>query len=176
MLHWRSHLLRCVSLKGEIDGCAWGRSDRSIRASLYAARATGTKLYRPYFCALLADACLLAGRFAEGLAAVYSGLEAARSTNDRLYEAELLRLGGELIHAGNMATEHCATWFERAIEIAKHQEARLLELRALTSLVRSGEAQPRAGELLARVAVVLEQLTPTRDGVDAREARALLAS
>jgi DNA-binding winged helix-turn-helix (wHTH) protein/predicted ATPase len=145
-----------------------------IRAALAAADATGTKLYQPYFCALLADACLRGGRAAEGLAAVHSGLEAAHSTNELLYEAELLRLEGELAHSGNIATEHCATRFERAIEVARHQGARLLELRALTSLVRSGEAQPRTGELLARVAVILEQLTPTRDGADAREARALL--
>jgi hypothetical protein len=105
---------------------------------------------------------------------VHSGLEAARSTNERFYEAELLRLEGELARSGNTAPERCAALFDRAIEIAKHQEARLLELRALTSLVRSGEAQPRAGELLARVAVVLEQLTPTHDCADAREARSLL--
>jgi predicted ATPase/DNA-binding winged helix-turn-helix (wHTH) protein len=145
-----------------------------IRAALGAAQATGTKGFQPFYFAVLADACLLAGRIPEGLAAVHSGLEAARSANERFYEAELLRLEGELAHSGNTATERCAALFDRAIEIAKHQEARLLELRALTSLVRSGVAQPRAGELLARVAVVLEQLTPTRDSADAREARALL--
>jgi len=47
----------------------------------------------------------------------------------------------------------------------------ILELRALTSLVRTGEAQPRVGELLARVAVLLELLTPTHDSADARGAR-----
>jgi predicted ATPase len=145
-----------------------------VCASLAAAQATGTKLYRPYFFLLLADACLLAGRATEGLAAVQSALEAAHSTNERLYEAEILRLGGELAHLENSAAEHCATQFERAIEVARQQGARLLELRALTSLARAGEARSRAGESLTRVAEILEQITPTPDSVDVREARALL--
>jgi hypothetical protein len=49
-----------------------------------------------------------------------------------------------------------------------------LELRAHTSLVRSGGAQSRTGELLARVAELLEQITLTPDSADVREARALL--
>src|SRR5215469_8758355 len=110
-----------------------------IRAALNAAQATGTKQYQSYFFGVLADACRIAGRTSEGLAAVRSGLEAVRSTNECFYEAELLRLEGELAHSGNTGTEHCAALFERAIEIAKHQDARLLELRALTSLVHTHE-------------------------------------
>ncbi|HEX8782764.1 MAG TPA: hypothetical protein VF764_05300, partial [Steroidobacteraceae bacterium] len=72
-----------------------------IRAALNAAQAAGTKLWQPYFFGVLADACLIAGRASEGLAAVQSGLEAARSTNELFYEAELLRLEGELARSNN---------------------------------------------------------------------------
>jgi predicted ATPase len=144
-----------------------------IRAALNAARATGTKMLEPYFFGVLADACLLAGRVAEGVAAVHSGLEAARSTNERFYEAELLRLEGELARSNNTETRLCAALLERAVETAQRQAAHLLELRALTSLVRASQAEPRAARLVQRVGVVLEQLTPQCDGADAREARSL---
>jgi predicted ATPase len=123
---------------------------------------------------VLADACLLAGRAAEGVVAVHSGLEAARSTNERFYEAELLRLEGELARSNDTATHLCAALLERAVETAQRQSAHLFELRALTSLARTWQAQPRAAGLLQRVGVVLEQLTPQCDGADAREARSLL--
>jgi len=144
-----------------------------IRAALHAAQATGTKQLQAYFFGVLADACLHAGRAAEGVAAVHSGLEAARSTHERFFEAELLRLEGELARSNNTDTEQCTALLERAVEIAKEQAAHLLELRALTSLVRAVEAQSRAGELLQRVGVILEQLTLPGDSADAREARSL---
>jgi predicted ATPase len=145
-----------------------------IRAALDAAQATGAKQLQPYFFGVLADACLLAGRPSEGLAAVHSGLEVARSTNERVYEAELLRLEAELARSNNTETQLCAALLERAVEIAQRQAAHLFELRALTSLVRVWHAQPRAAGLVQRVRVVLEQLTPQCDGADAREAWSLL--
>jgi DNA-binding winged helix-turn-helix (wHTH) protein/predicted ATPase len=156
-------------IKGEHESGISG-----IRAALDAAQATGTKQLQPYFFGVLADACLLAGRASEGLAAVHSGLEVARGTNERVYEAELLRLEGELARSNNTETQLCAALLERAIEIAQRQAAHLFELRALTSLVRVWRAQPRAAGLVERLGVVLEQLTPQCDGADARDAWSLL--
>jgi predicted ATPase len=145
-----------------------------IRAALDAAQATGTTQFQPYFFGVLADACLLAGRTSEGLAAVKSGLEAARSTNERFYEAELLRLEGELERSNNTGTEQCAALLERAVELAKHQAAHLLELRALTSLFRTSEAQSCSTDLLHRLGAVLGKLARQPDSTDVREARSLL--
>jgi DNA-binding winged helix-turn-helix (wHTH) protein/predicted ATPase len=145
-----------------------------IRAALDAAQATGTTQFQPYFFGVLADACLVAGRTSEGLAAVQSGLEAARSTNERFYEAELLRLEGELERSNNTGTEQCAALLERAVELAKHQAAHLLELRALTSLFRTSEAQSCSTDLVHRLGAVLRKLTRQPDSTDVRDARSLL--
>jgi predicted ATPase len=145
-----------------------------IRAALDAAQATGTKQFQPYFLGVLADACLLAGLTSEGLSAVQSGLEAARRTNERFYEAELLRLEAELARSNNTGAPRCTSLLNRAVEVAKHQTAQLLELRALTSLVRASEAQSCAGEVLQCVREVLERLRLPHDSADAREARSLL--
>jgi predicted ATPase len=145
-----------------------------IRAALNAAQATGTKHFQTYFFGVLADACLLAGRIDEGLAAVHTGLEAARTSNERFYEAELLRLEGELERSNNTGTEQCAALLERAVELAKHQAAHLLELRALTSLFRTSEAQSCSTDLLHRLGAVLGKLARQPDSTDVREARSLL--
>jgi predicted ATPase len=144
-----------------------------IRAGLNAAQVTGTKLWQSYFFGVLADACLLAGRIDEGLAAVHTGLEAARTTNERFYEAELLRLEGELERSNGTEPYRCAALLERAAEISRHQAAHLLELRALTSLVRTLESEPCAAQLL-RIGILLESLALQDDSADAREARLLL--
>lgn len=144
-----------------------------IQAALEAAQRTGTKQLQPYFFAVLADACLLARRTSDGLAAVLKGIDAARSTNERFYEAELLRLEGELARTSKTRIQRCAALFIRAADIAKGQAAHVLELRALTSLVRVGKEQPCEPELLRRIEVVLTHHTQ-RDSADVREACAAL--
>ena len=145
-----------------------------IRAALNAAQATGTKQYQSYFFGLLADGCRIAGCTSEGLAAVHSGLETAHRTKERFYEAELLRLEGELVRATATGAERSVALLERAVELARHQAAHLLELRALTSLVHATQDPKRTTELLHRVAALLEQLALRPESADAREARLLL--
>src|SRR5262249_58943228 len=62
-----------------------------------ALRATGTALRRPEALALLADACGRVGHTTAGLRAVADALEAVHHTGERLSEAELYRLQGELL-------------------------------------------------------------------------------
>jgi DNA-binding winged helix-turn-helix (wHTH) protein/predicted ATPase len=149
------------------------RGIADIRDGLNAATATGTSQFQPYFCGVLADACVRAGRIAEGLAAVQGGLESAHSTNERCYEAELYRLQGELLLAEGRARECSVVAFERALDIARSQSARLLELRSLVSLWRIADPQRRSAELRKRLAYVLESIGPQGEGADVRQGRAL---
>lgn len=144
-----------------------------IRAALGVAQATGTQLMEAYFFGVLADACRIAQCNAEGLAAVHSGLETVHSTKDRLYEAELLRLEAELLRASAPEAERSVELLERAVGLARQQAARLLELRALSSLVRATRDAKRTAELLPRVVALLEELALPPESEDAREARLL---
>jgi len=144
-----------------------------IRAALDAAQATGTKQWQSYFFGVLADACRIAGSTSDGLAAARSGLETAHNTNERFYEAELLRFEGELVRATATDPQRSVALLERAVELAKRQGAHLLELCALISLVRTLEGEPCAAQLL-RIEVLLESLALQDDSADAREARLLL--
>jgi predicted ATPase len=77
---------------------AGGRPEQGIeilRDGLAGCRKTGAEMDRPYYLALLAEACWNAGRWEDGLHAVNEGLIIVRESRDSLpffYEAELHRL------------------------------------------------------------------------------------
>jgi predicted ATPase len=116
-----------------------GRSEEGIaqqREGLAAFSATEA-LLRPYFLSLLAETWREAGRLDDGLIAVTEALTAANEHDLRFYEAETHRLKGELLlrqHDSNVAEARGC--FERAIEIARKQSAKSLELRATMGLAR----------------------------------------
>jgi DNA-binding winged helix-turn-helix (wHTH) protein len=78
---------------------------------------------------VLAAACLRLDRVEEGLAAADAGLSHCRETSERLFEAELSRLRGELLLRG-AATSGAAECFAKARALARAQGARMLEKRA----------------------------------------------
>ena len=142
-----------------------------IRAGLAAARATGSRVLESYFQAHLAEVCLAANRDPEGLAAVTDALSTVETTGERFYEAELWRLRGKLsCRAGDRTA--AAADFTRAREIARQQESRWLELRALVSLTRldGGESDAVKRDL----AGVVASFTEGQETADLCEARALL--
>ena len=85
----------------------------------------------------------------------------------------LYRLRGELLlaHAGEQAAEAA---FERALAVARAQEARPLELRAAVSLGRLWRRQGRAGDARALLAPLCDWFSEGFDTPDLRDALALL--
>ena len=69
---------------------------QQMRQGLVAFQATGAKQWLPFFSAELAWACGEAGDVKEGLALVTEGEGLITQTDERVYEAELYRLRGEL--------------------------------------------------------------------------------
>ena len=102
-------------------------------------------------------------------------------TDERLYEAELHRLRGELLLQGADRADRSAlpgdeaeASFRQAIAIARRQKARSLELRAALSLTRLQACLGQRSEALASLADVFDWFTEGQDTPDLREARALL--
>lgn len=138
-------------------------------------RASGAVLEFPHCWASLADACRGAGRIDEGLQAVAEGLKQARETSARFNEAELYRLKGELLLAGGgPRAEDAEGCFRQAIEIARRQSARSLELRAATSLSHLLQRQGKREDARRLVAEVYAWFTEGFDTADLKDARALL--
>ena len=123
-------------------------------------RTTGSAGAQPYFLALVAEACLKTGQAAEGLNRVAEALLLVNKTGERQYEAELYRLKGQLTLQSTVARpesqveEEVQEYFRKAIEIARKQQAKSLELRAATSLARlwqdSRQAE-RSAPLLSKI-------------------------
>jgi predicted ATPase len=154
-----------------------GRSEEGIaqlRESLAAFSPTEA-LLRPYFLCLLADACKETGRFDDGLNALTEALAAAEQHDLRFYEAETHRLKGELLskHNDSNAAE-ALSCFERAIEIARTQSAKSLELRATMSLVRLLGNSARRDEALTMLAEIYGWFTEGIDTPALHEAKILL--
>jgi class 3 adenylate cyclase/predicted ATPase len=126
---------------------------RQFRSALDARRAARAIPRQGYYLAVLAEALGAAGRPQEGLEAATEAL--AYCSEDRRWEALAHRVRGDLLRAGPERDEAAAeAALRRALEAARRQEAKAIELRAATSLARlladRGEAR-RARDLLAPV-------------------------
>jgi predicted ATPase len=146
-----------------------------IRRGLADYGTTGAHLFVPYFLSLLARACLRIGEPHEGLRVIGEALERARTTGERLWEAELFRLQGELrLAASPDDVAEARDCFRSAIEIARRQAARSWELRAASSLARLLVAEGQRDEAGRTLAGVYNWFTEGFDTADLREAKALL--
>ena len=136
---------------------------------------TGDRLLRFYFLASLAEALGQAGQPEAALSALEQAIQGYRGSGATHWNAELLRLKGELLlardRADAAATEAC---FREAIAIARRQDARSLELRAATSLARLWAEQGRRAEARDLLAPVYDWFTEGFDTADLKDAKALL--
>lgn len=145
-----------------------------IRAALSICTSLGVIAGWPHFLALLAETALRAGKRQEGLAAVAEGLEAAERNGDRVYEAELHRLKGELLLESGASAGEAERCFGDAMRVARKQNAKAFELRAAISLSRICLGQGRRNEARALLQPVYNWFTEGFDTPDLKEAAALL--
>jgi predicted ATPase len=124
-----------------------GHHDAAItrmRQGIADSRATGSELGQPWALWYLAEAHRRAGRVEEALAAVDEGISMAERIRDQAYEPELHRSRGKLLlERDPNSAQEAEACFRRAIEMARSQCARSLELRATISMSRLLRAQGR---------------------------------
>lgn len=144
----------------------------TIRIGLETQLAIGAQIARPQCLANYAEALRHAGHPEEALEAVEEGLAVSKRNADSYYDAELWRLKGELLLASNTADpEGC---FRKAIDIARQQFARSLELRASTSLARLWQTRGKQAEARQMLGDIYAWFTEGLDTADLREASSLL--
>jgi predicted ATPase len=146
-----------------------------IRQGIAATEATGTKLFQPGFFMLLTETCQEAGQPEEGLGALTEAFELASRTGIADYEPELHRLkGGLLLMQDDFDTGHAESCFQRAIEVARKQCAKSLELRATASLARLLAHLGRRDEARSMLAEIYNWFTEGFDTADLLDAKSLL--
>jgi predicted ATPase len=155
---------------------AAGEHEAAAEMGAGAARSGGTGNLggAPGLLSVLGDAYLAAGQLSEARAAVQGGLALAAQTGQHFMDAELHRLRGEIELAAGSAPADAEALFQRALEIARAQEAKSLELRAATSLARLLHGRGRRGEARALLQPVYDWFTEGLDTQDLRDARMLL--
>jgi class 3 adenylate cyclase/predicted ATPase len=146
-----------------------------LRQGLDAYRATGAAFQRPHFLSMLAEVHGVMGQPEAGLTALSEALTLVEKTGERYYEAELHRLKGELLlqHAVPEVS-HAEACFQQALDIARRQQAKSLELRAAVSLGRLWQQQGKRQEARDLLAPVYSWFTEGLDTADLQEAKALL--
>jgi tetratricopeptide (TPR) repeat protein len=123
-------------------------------------------------------ACLGAvGEVAQGLATVDEALARCDARDERWYEAELLRIKGELLlHAGKQrSVADAERHIDRAIAVARQQGAAFWELRAAVSLARLRISQDRGAQAHRLLTAACGKFTEGFAIPDMRSAQAMLA-
>jgi class 3 adenylate cyclase len=125
------------------------------------------------FRAMLAEAELLSGNFQQAEEA----LTGTEEVGNRWWWAEFLRLRGDLHRSGSVRDKAAAEQsYREAIAVARGQQAKALELRAATGLVRLWRDEGRPYEARDLLAPIYGWFTEGLDTPDLVEAKALLAS
>jgi tetratricopeptide (TPR) repeat protein len=119
-----------------------------VKQAIESLNAQGVKIPRTHYLAGMGKLFWTAGRREEGLAAIADALALVERTGERYYEAEILRIKGELLlkAAASNAQAEAEGCYNRAIEIARQQSAKSWELRAAKSLARLWQQQGKVAE------------------------------
>jgi predicted ATPase len=137
-------------------------------------QSTGATVFVPWYLTYLATAYGSLSQCGNAQRMISEAIEAVDSTNERWCEAEVLRTAGEVASLGpEQNSADAQKHFERALAIARQQQAKSWELRAAMSMARLWRDQDKvqARELLAPVYGWFTEGFDTRD---LKEAKALL--
>jgi predicted ATPase len=148
---------------------------QQICQGMAAWRATGAELTRPWYLAQLAEAHWQAGQVQAGLRILKEALTLVHTTEERWWAAELYRLQGELLLACSAGhTAEAEVCYRHALDTARCQQAKSLELRAAMSLSRLWQRQGKRAAAHALLADVYQWFTEGFETPDLKAARTLL--
>ncbi|MFX1554476.1 MAG: AAA family ATPase [Promethearchaeota archaeon] len=156
-----------------------------MHQGLAAWEGTGADLVRPYYLSLLTEAYGKVGKVEEGLTLLGEALAAADRNGERWWEAELYRLKGELIvrqgveevqspQPGVQQMSEAEGNLRHAVEIARRQGAKSLELRAVMSLSRLLQKQGKKRNARQMLAKIYSWFVEGFDDPDLKKAKELL--
>ncbi len=154
-----------MAMQGQSEaGMAW------VRQGIAGRRATGAANIVPYLYTVLAEVADHLGHTADGLQALAEAHTLLEQQEERWWEAEISRLRGVvLLRQPGTPQAEADAWFQRALDVARRQEARLLELRAAMSLARLWQQQGKRLEVEETLGYAVRQSaalgipTPTMD-------------
>jgi predicted ATPase len=163
------------------QGCVLALSGKAseaiqmITSGITTYRSTSSKVYLPFFLAHLSKAHAELGQFDDAWRCIGEAMTAVETTKERWYEAEINRIKGEIaLKLPQLGSSQAGAYFERALTVARAQQAKSWELRAAMSMARLWHDQGMREKARDLLAPVYGWFTEGFDTRDLKEARVLL--
>jgi predicted ATPase len=115
-----------------------------------------------------------ANRPREASSELDTALKAAEQSNNRCYEAELLRLKGEVLRLDHRGVARAEQYFRKSLEVARRQKSLSWELRTATSLARLLRDQQKTAEALSLMTGIYQQFDQGFSTPDLQDAKTLI--
>jgi class 3 adenylate cyclase/predicted ATPase len=146
-----------------------------IASGIAAIRSTGATHFTLLYLSYLANAYTELGQFDDARHSIGEAMTVMEMTKEKWCEAEINRVAGEIaLNSPQPDTAKAEGYFERALAVARAQQAKSWELRAATSMARLLRDQGKRDEARALLVPVYGWFTEGFDTLDLKEAKALL--
>jgi class 3 adenylate cyclase/predicted ATPase len=164
-----------------VQGCVLALTGRAadaiqmITSGITALRSTGSTLWMPSHLSYLGTAHAALGQFQDAWWCIGEAITAAEITKERWQEADIHRVAGEIellsAEPNAVKAEEC---FQRALAVARAQQAKSWELRAAMSMARLWRDQGKRQESRNHLAAIHGWFTEGFDTLDLKQAKTLL--
>ena len=155
-----------------------GRASDAVQmmvSGMNAWRSTGATYLLPSWLSYLAEAHAELGQPDEARRCINEAMSMIETTRERWFEAEGNRIAGEIaLKSAAMGPAKAQAYFERALSVARQQQAKSWELRAAMSMARLWRDQGKRNEARELLAPVYGWFTEGFETRDLKEAKALL--
>jgi predicted ATPase len=136
---------------------------------------TGATVFTPFYLSYLARAHAALGHFDEAWQCLGEAMTAMETTKERWCEAEVHRVAGEIaLLSPQPDAAKAEAYFERALVVARKQQAKSWELRAAMSMARLWRDRGKPDAARNLLAPVYGWFTEGFDTLDLKNAKALL--
>ena len=147
---------------------------RMLTSGITAYRSTGAILWAPFHLSNLATSHASLGQSEDAWRCVGEAMRAVATTKEKWFEAEVHRIAGDIALSPERDAAKAEAYFERALTVARAQQAKSWELRAAMSLARLWRDQGKSQQARELLAPVYGWFTEGFDTRDLKEAKALL--
>ncbi len=162
-------------------GCVFALSGNAadavqiITSGIAAVQSTGTTVFMPVFLAHLATAHAQIGQFTDAWRCMGEAVAVMETKKERWFEAEVHRMAAEIaLKSPEPDAAQAEAYLERALSVARAQQAKSWELRAAMSMARLWRDQGKRQEAHDLLAPIYGWFTEGFDTLDLKEAKALL--
>ena len=162
-------------------GCALALTGKAsdavqmITSGITAFRSTGATVLMPLWLSYWARAYAELGQFDDARRCVSEAMTAMETSKESWCEADIYRIAGKIaLMSPEPDAKKAEAYFERALAVARKQQAKSWELRAAMSMARLWRDQGKRQDACDLLAPVYDWFTEGFDTLDLKEAKALL--